>query len=779
MTQPQEIQDESNYSESNLPPEVRQKLHDMQERINQLENELKQARAKKPWRPILTKDHAYFLAVVLLAAIPPALVVAERWMRVLQRNFLDEYWSRYSFLSQLMLPPYFLIITVCFVVLGTLLYFGRSKPVVVGEEYKDLSQNRPVGKRQRYVGLAYILAAAAGFLYIVIRCLIVNEYPGWSLLYVWLAFMIGCVLLFIDNETVKTYWKQKGQLHISLLLVHMSLVAVLIGHYSHPQALVFFYTLLVVSLTNLWQFRREIPPIFWIMSLALVVYTINLTGWWTSAVGDEYSFQDPALNLAERTSYTTMGRLLFRGDGVIGTHPYISTFIHALSMKFFGHENFGWRFSNPYICFLAVGLFYYFCKSFISERLALVAAFLLAVSSYIMAFAKIGYNNLQALFALTLVLAISAWALRSRLTLAFACLGSALAFCFYVYPAALYIVPLPFLLFFFYYPPKGREAVKHWGLTIITMLALTFPLMMQPAYWQAKVAGTLFNQPEIMNSPDSFLMHFVDNAIYAFVSFLYIPSESHFVASSYLDPISSALFLIGFLLLIFQLRRQRFPIFVLVWFAYFLFAVGVSHDRKSPPNTRMFMMLPLYMLIASWGFEWIRVKFIELIPSRVRVRQVIGLLLAATILTVNIYQAYPLSHTRFSFLQNIEALFIRITENVLKAEPNQPKDYLVVVDGSWGIDGLIIMQKIYPHLGWASIHQLTLTEPVIPEESKDFIKQRNTIVLFMPWMDVEWVRKLEPQFMELGKEECMITTYTGEKRFPLFHAPDLQSACAP
>lgn len=779
MSQSQDPTDVSNNSEINLPQDVQQKLRDMQERIDLLEGELKKTRTRKMRFPVNKGNLIYFVIVLLLAAIPPIMVVGERWLRIIPRGFLNEYWSKYPFLAQLMLPPYFLIIAACFILLGFMLYVGHAKHQVLLEQKIDQIDNPTVGKRQGDVGLAYILVSIAGFVYIVIRSLIVSEYPGWSLVYVWLAFMLGCLLLYVDNETLKTLFRDHGQRYVSMLLVHLSLVSVLVGHFSHPELLLFFYSLLIISLFNLWRFRREVPVIFWIVSLALVMYSINLTGWWTAAVGDEYNFQEPALNLAEKTSYADMGRLVFRGDGVNGTHPYISTFIHALSMKFFGHENFGWRFSNPYICCLAVGLFYYFCQTFVSKRLALIAAFLLAVSSYIMAFAKIGYNNLQALFALTLVLAISAWAVRSRLKLAFACLGSALAFCFYVYPAAMYIVVLPFLLFAFYYPPKNRESRINWGLTLLVMLALIFPLMMQPLYWKTKLAGTFMNQPLITKSTDSFLLHIADNTIYSLISFLYIPSESHFVVSSYLDPISTILFTIGFFILIFQMRRQRFPLFVLIWFLYFLFIVGVSHDRAAPPNTRMFMLLPSYVLIATWGFEWIKDNFIELVSPGGKAQKVLAVILTVAITLANLYQAYPLSHARSSYLHTIESLFIRITENVLKAEPNQPKDYLVIVDGSWGINGLIIMQKIYPHLAWAKIEQLTLNEPVIPDESKDFIKNRNTIVIFMPWMNEEWVTKLESQVKNLDKEECMITTYTGEKRFPLFHAPDLPSPCVP
>ena len=83
-------------------------------------------------------------------------------------------------------------------------------------------------------------------------------------------------------------------------------------------------------------------------------------------------------------------------------------------MKLFGSHNLGWHLSSLYLSAAAVGLFYLFFKTFVPRRVALVAAFFLAVSHYIMTFGKIGYNNLQALFAMSLALCAATWAIRTK-----------------------------------------------------------------------------------------------------------------------------------------------------------------------------------------------------------------------------------------------------------------------------------------------------------------------------------------------------------------------------
>jgi hypothetical protein len=143
------------------------------------------------------------------------------------------------------------------------------------------------------------------------------------------------------------------------------------------------------------------------------------------------------------------------------------------------------------------------------------------------------------------------------------------------------------------------------------------------------------------------------------------------------------------------------------------------------------------------------------------------------------YQAYPVSHLRFPNLQNVEALFIRITKNINDAEPNTPKTYVFIVNEGWGFYGLQMMQKVYPHLAWAQIRQITLKEPILPEDSKPLLKERDTLVMFMPWMDREWQKALDPQVRALDKDMCQITTYNGDPRFPLYYAPDLPQGCNP
>jgi hypothetical protein len=758
---------------------LQQKLQEMQARIDLLESELNQFRdVNPPARPNLRILIRLFV-IVFLAVLSPALVVADRWFNLLSIDVLKEDWCQSSYLCGTMLPSYFLIIFVCVAVLWLMMFFQRQEPVVVIENRILPLEYTPVDPDQAKLGMQFMLGAALGLVWVVGSSLSKNEYPGWNLVFVWLVFLTGCFLRAFRLDLIVDLCKRNSEFWISILLAHAAIVAILIGYFDRPQFLGLTLVLFILAMANLWRFRQRVPLIFWIVSLALIVYTIEINGWWTSAVGDEYSFSEIARQLAEKTSFVELDKLLFRANGAHGAHPYFSSFLQSTSIKLFGYEGFGWRFSNPYLCSWAVGLFYLFCKTFVSKRVALIAAFLLAVSSYVMSFSKIGYNNLQALFALTLGLALATWALRSKLILAFACLGSGLALCFYVYPAALYVAPLPCLLLVLYDPPLTRAAIRRWATMLIVFAAMIFPLMLQPTYWETKVAGTFFNQPALLQSFYSIMIHILTNFLYSAFSFLYVAQESHFIASSYLDPLSAGLFLIGFCLLIYQLRRQRFAIFIFMSFVFLLWSVGISHDRATPPNTRMFLFLPWMALIAAWGMIWIEERTRQAFSIRVGASFALIPILLTTITGVNLYQAYPLSHTRSTNMQLTEALFVRISQHVYEAEPNTPKNYAVIVNETWGIEGLLFLQNAYSHLAWARIVQIRIAEPVLSESDQRLLAERNTIIILAPQLDPIWAKTLDTPLRELGKEPCDIATENQEKRFVLYHAPDLPQACYP
>ncbi len=343
--------------------------------------------------------------------------------------------------------------------------------------------------------------------------------------------------------------------------------------------------------------------------------------------------------------------------------------IQAVQLRLLGNTLFGWRFPDALLVALALPLMYAFWSTLVSRRLALLATMFLATSQYLMAFAKIGYNNLQAYFILALALATAARAIRVRRVPASVLLGLVLGGCFYVFPGALYVLPVVALLLVLYDAPIRRDAWGRWLATGAGILVLAWPLALQPDYWQSKVAGTWMVSPELAAGGPTTVHHMGLNLAYALFSYVYEVDESHFVPVSHVDPVTAVFLLLGLGgVLVAALRRDRFALFTLASGLVLLFLAGASHDKAAPPNTRMFLLLPWCALLAGVGLAWALDTLAAAWPAAGhpgRRRQVLaGLPVAvlAVLVVVNYVQAYPLSRHRLAArYQPVESLLVRLT----------------------------------------------------------------------------------------------------------------------
>ncbi len=750
---------------------LKRKLTEMEAKVSRLENELSTLRSveTKPSRE--TWLARFVLAIILMLAVtPPALVVADRWFGKLPAGLGGEAWCQVPFLCSSVLPSYFAIILGCFSILAIMLFFLRHKAVAVQENPLSFFENEPVSLGQMRIGLGLLLLSGLGMMGVVILSLINQRWPGWDLVIVWLMYLLGWALRATPLTGLLNLCKRDGEFWVSLLLMHIAILSLLAAYYEATQVFYLSLIFLVVAFANLWRFLRRVPLIFWVISITLVFYTININGWWTAIIGDDQGFHEVAWAFAEKMNFAQVGNFLFQADGVFQSHPYFSSFVQGISMKLFGHGSFGWRFSNFYLCAIGVGLFYFFCKSFISQRAALIAACLLAFSQYVMSFGKIGYNNLQALFAFSLVLAVAAWALRWKQPFVFALLGSVMALCFYLYPASLYIVPLPILLLLMYYPPLSRPAIGRWLVMGLVCAAMIYPLLIQPVYWQTKQAGTLFHNPALVQSVDSIVKHFAYNIFYSIVSFLY-GTEGHYVAVSFIDPVTAIFITLGYFVLLYQMRRQRFAIFVALGFVFFLFSVGASHDRGVPSTSRMFLMLPWFALFGAWGMIW----FEENLKKAGFSKKVLIPLLLIAVAGANLYQAYKISPMRYAPTQSTATLYLAITENIHKIQPERQKNIAFIAQDTWGFETFVYFQDVYPYLEWFHLFSITITEPVLPENTMSLFLDPETIVMVAPYLEPEWQNTLDTSLKTLGKARCDIWIPDMRKLLVVYYPSDLPS----
>jgi hypothetical protein len=715
---------------------------------------------------------------LILAGVPAALVVADRWFANARvQQWLRDYWCAEGLPCVSALPAYMLIILPCLALAGLAVYLQADTARLAWLTQPSVALPwRPASPAQAQAGRVLLVTALVGLAGTAGSAIAQARTPGLLYAFFYLLFLAAWTVLHWPAERVAAWWQQWRRPALAAALAHVSLVAWLASYYGGSAATTLAGVLCLLAFANLWRYRRLLHPLYWLVSVALILYSLNLNAWWLAVVGDEFSFFTYAAELARGVPLRMWSERWFSGQAVYGAHPFFSSFLQAAFMKLLGVNNFGWRFSSLYLSAMSLPLFYAAFRRFVQRPVALLAVTGLAASHYVMSFGKIGYNNLQALFVLGLVLAAAAWASHRPHGLALAGFGAALGLCFYVYPAALYALPVGLLLYVLYTPLRGGEAWRAGLLIAASFGLLLAPLLWQPGYWQEKIAGTLFYNAELTRSTGFMLHHLLANLGYSALSFLYLPHETHFVVVGFIDPLSATLLVLGFAVLLRQ-SRLRFAAFVLFTFALMLFLVGASHDRQFPPVTRMFLLLPWFCLLAALGLYWVWAALGRLGWSAAAGRLVVAGALGA-IFILNLYQAYVVGYWRFAAQQRLESLYLRMAQSVQVVEGQKPKTFLFITDPDWGIDGMYMLQDVYKvPTSPSQLAVMTITGPELSEAERARAADPNTLVIPKPWLEPSWLDALSAELSSLGKQDCAVRTDAGQYFIRVWLAPEAANLC--
>jgi hypothetical protein len=744
----------------------------------------KKARILQGWKQI--QPYILLIGISSLAFIPGYLIFLNRWLDY--KDLLLEFksiWCKSTFLCETAFPGYFLLVYASILGLIVMVWvYNRIYPTKLSFNFKFRREGLeyPFSHKHWMVNLSFgllavsLLAALASFSI----GLATNTVPGIGFILAFACYAAGWFVLVEPFKGRATPNRMDRNTILAFLLMHVALLNFLASLFG-PSGLAWGPTiLLVLSIANLSRYVKKIPWVLWLVTLSILFFTIDINHWAFSIIGDEYSFYTYALEITERQNLLQIVQHLFDGNVVYGAHPYLSSLFQAISMQFFGRNNFGWRFSSLYLSSWSIALFFLFFRHFIGRFQALLSSAILAGSAYIMSFGKIGYNNLQALFAMALVLAVSSWMVRSKRWISAVSLGFSMGFCFYVYPAALYILPLPVLLMLFYDFPKTSRAKMRWVVTFFTFGYSLLPVVIQPNYWQSKIAGLFVNDPQIVENSTNFILHLLSNLLIAVSSYLYIPVESHYVVSAYQDPLSAIFISLGLALCLIRFRRERFIQFFLAGFISLLILVGATHDRRFPPTTRMFLLLPWFAVLTTFGFDWLVKQARNIFRLRLGQRQILlsGLLV---IYGLNLYQAYPLSISRSAGLQSFEVLFLRLTQQIQQHDRGQvllPHTVLFLTDSRLNLDGFNMVQEVYqiPENS-VQLQRLELKGPRLPDAAFPLINDQNSLVVLQPTLDKTWYREVEVSLEASGKHACDVQAVDGQTRFQFFYSDQMSWTC--
>lgn len=724
--------------------------------------------------PVRTKPRDLpLLAALVFAGLPSLLVFMERWVGDGSiADLLTPFWCDLLRACPSPWPPTILLIVPS--ILGAVFLVARRPLIRLLPEPEAPhvpTASNPCGIQRRIFGGALALCGLA-MATVIVRSAVAGNPPGWDYAVLYLGLMASAILHEVPGRRIAVAVLEALRKGAAPLAAHVLLVAALFAAVQDWQGAPILLALAAGGLFLLWRARgSSLSPAFWLMSASLVLGSLDLSAWWFAVIGDEYAFYAYAVRILSGANGASLGAELYNVSGVYATHPGFSSLIQAAFMAVFGQGLFGWRFSNVYLVGLSHWPFYSFARAIGGRRFAVIAGALLAASHYLMSFSKIGYNNLQALFAFALCLAGGVSFARNMSRLAAAGFGAALGLTFYVFPGALLTLPVALLIPVMRGP--RRVSPGRWLIVGAVFLATALPLVVQPGFWATKWAGMVWGVPTTVSHWSSTASVVVRNLGLAALSFLRSAGETHFVAVGFVDFITAILVVLGVGALLHPPLDRRAGT-LLAGLAILLLSAGALHSYPFPPTTRMFLVLPWLLMVAAIGLRWVEGILDERGLSRRAVRRVTAGVLGL-VLVANLVQAYPLSRYRMAQLyQWPHALLLREQENLLPPGPNGARLLILSMPESPYRDSLVEILRLHG----VRFDEASLEAGDVLEVADAVLRDPRVMVMVERGVPDGVQTVLETRLTAAGKSACRFRNSIGEVRLVVWMSPAEQYRCS-
>lgn len=732
---------------------LRRRIADLERSLSEQGRDRDEVRRRAGLEAVRPRWLVLWLLLTALAAVGPVLVVADRWggmasVRLLARGA----WCRSAFLCASVLPSYVLLVGLAAAVLAAAAVALRPSPDLVRATMPADAD-----------GAGSPPANAAPTPATPDRPVPVGR-----------------------SKRLSAYWRGHGERFIRLAVLQLALLTALFGLYGAREPAL---APLILAVGMAWLFRdglRRAGPVFWLTALALVLGARHIDGWWFAVIGDEYGYYDLARDVALHMPLTTVLANLADSNWSFGSYPFGSTLVQAAFMRLFGAGNFGWRIGGVATAALSLPLLAVFYGGFLRRGVAAAAVALLAASHYLMSFGKIGYDNLQALFALALVLAAATWSVRGRSRAGAVALGAAVGLCFYVFPGALFAPLIGGLFVLCMDRPLDRGTLRRWALAVGVALVAAAPMLAQATFWSDQRVGMLRHNSALTATGAPTWGAVAHNVLSAFAAPLYIVDESHFVAVGHLDPLSAGLMLLGLAAAIGLARRDGFARFLLVSYVVSAALVGALHGKSAPANTRMFLLLPWYAAFGAIGLAWWSALAARAwpplgAPGR---RRRLAVAVLAAVLALNLYQADVVARHRLAGrYQSSTATFLRLAMAEADRRPLDevgPTYVFIHHPASFYVGSLRKLLAVYGLPTAANqVIGVDAAKPMTDTLTLDRLRDPRTMAIVLPDVDVAHRTPIEAALRATGKRACEWHNEADQPSFVLWLGNVYDPLCVP
>ncbi len=473
--------------------------------------------------------------------------------------------------------------------------------------------------------------------------------------------------------------------HATSLIIGTLLFAFLLFQLGRHQFLAIYLVIWLVCIflfsRFFWKWDRnaaiDLSPgisavdLFWMAGILILGFSIvsfALNDIPVIMVPDEGNFWETARAIA-------LGDLhpVFFDSGVY-TFPVASSIFQGWVLRIFGISFWSWRFSSVVAGLLAVIPLYLLAKEWFGRTAAVVAGVMMVSNPYFISFCRMGYNNSQSLFPVTLCIFFFALAARKGSYFYLCLAGLTAGLGFYSYFAAwigLVTLCLSLLYLVLVKEIRWNRAI---GLVGIILLAWAVVFVPRIAYTASgnNSGGLLYKIFET-----SFVNNFYGTAYYGEAdltevaplipvgehdtlfynpviygemirrglirTFLanfdpFIVSE-HFLNTGFAGVITPIFFLVGLALSLRRIRQFRFGL-PLLWFVAGMFFLSVFGSFP-PRHTHLVAVIPALALISAAGFMAIIESLKEAISTRWKmVASIIGFLIVGSTSVAIIYLGF-------------------------------------------------------------------------------------------------------------------------------------------
>jgi len=459
---------------------------------------------------------------------------------------------------------------------------------------------------------------------------------------------------FLSRE--QPQWKKQLLYVLSGGLLFLLLIVLLARHTYH-----WTYPLLwiisILAFTYLpWRWDRSANKdltlginsldIFWIAALLILGFIINtyaLEDIPNMLIPDEGSFWETARSIAVKDLHPP----LF--DAGVYTFPVASSIYQGWIVRMCGLNLWAWRFSSVLAGVFTVIPLYLLGKEWFNRHVAIAAAVMMIANPYFISFARMGYNNSQSLFPVTLSIYFFALAARKGSIFYLWLAGVSAGIGFYTYSAAwlgLVTLCLGMLYLLVLKQINRKQMLVALGVVLLAWAVLFVPRVaytasgkdsqglaykiFETSFVNTFYAKSLYGEADLQQTAP--LIHFskYDTIFYEPVIYqelltratvrtllaLFDPFivREHFLVIGLAGSFSAIFFLIGLALAFRSWKQMRFGI-QLIWFTTALIFLSII-AAFPPRHTHMVSVIPVLALLSGIGLSATIETLTEWMPSR-------------------------------------------------------------------------------------------------------------------------------------------------------------------